>query len=295
LTVVDKIKSLLGVKPKEPSFISVVLHFRQPISLTDEIVQVAIRNAWGRELREDLNEFVGKSPLRFVKFEKMLLLSNVRKPYCPPELLEEALAEFSEVRQRTVVREHRGFLAIDLHSPKNPGGTEKSECYRRMCRLAAEFVDYNCMGVYLPEIGHMRPYDADMISALRGADPVEEIQEWGEPPVVLIEDDDPRLVTAVAKARERWPEFLKAFEDRHPEQTFAVKVPFRDGDQIEWMWVNISSIRNDELGGTVGNTPARVHSVCEGDHVTVKASEIGDWVYQDGEKLVGGFSLSTAG
>lgn len=293
MSVLGKIKTLLGVKPKEPPFISVVLHFRKPISLPNETIHAAIRRAWGRDVREDLKEFVSEPPFCFVKFEGMLLmLSNARKPYCSPEMLEQALAEFSEVRQREVVREHRGFLAIDLRAPKDPGKTGKMECYRRMCRLAAEFVDYNCMGVYLPEIGHMRPYDVDIISALRSENPVEEIQEWGQPPVMLIEDDDPRLKAAVAEARERWPEFVQAFEKRQPSQTFAVKALFTDGEQGEWMWINISSIKDGTIEGRVENKPASVHNVREGDQVSVKASEIGDWAYQAGEKLVGGFSLS---
>jgi len=293
LSLFGKIRTLLGVKPKEPPFISVVLHFRKPISLPNETIHAAIRRARGRDVREDLKEFVSKPPFCFVKFEGMLLmLSNARKPYCSPEMLERALAEFSEMRQREVVREHRGFLAIDLRSPKDPGKTEKPECYRRMCRLAAEFVDYNCMGVYLPEIGHMRPYDVDIISALRSEQPLEEIQEWGQPPVMLIEDDDPRLKAAVAEARERWPEFVQAFEKRQPSQTFAVKALFTDGEQGEWMWIDISSIKDGTIEGRVENKPASVHNVREGDRVSVKASEIGDWAYQAGEKLVGGFSLS---
>lgn len=293
MSVLGKIKTLLGVKPKEPPFISVVLQFRKPISLPDETIHEAIRRAWGRDVSKDLNEFVSKPPFCFVKFEGMLLLlSNARRPYCPPEMLERALAEFSEGRQREVVREHKGFLAIDLHAPKDPGKTEKLECYRRMCRLAAEFVDYNCMGVYLPEIGHMRPYDTDIISALRSEQPLEEIQEWGQPPVMLIEDDDPRLKAAVAEACQRWPEFVTAFEKRQPNQTFAVKALFTDKDQGEWMWVNVSSIKNETIEGRLENKPASVHTVREGDQVTVRVPEIGDWVYQDEERLVGGFSLS---
>jgi hypothetical protein len=121
LSVLAKIKTLLGVKPKEPPFISVVLHFRKPAALPTETIHAAIRRAWGRDVREDLKEFVSKPPFCFVKFEGiLLLLSNARKPYCPPEMVEQALAEFSEVRQREVVREHKGFLAIDLHPRKTP-------------------------------------------------------------------------------------------------------------------------------------------------------------------------------
>lgn len=294
MSVLGRVKMVLGIRPKELPFISVVLHFRRPIKLPEEDVHAAIRCAWGRDVRKDLNEYVAsKPPICFVKFEGMLLLlSNVGKPYCPPEILEQALAEFSEVRQQEVVREHKGFLTIDLHHPKDPGKKEKVECYRRMCRLAAEFVDSNCMGVYLPEIGHMRPYDPEVVSALTSKQPLEEIQRWRQPPVMLIEDDDPRLVVAVAEARRRWPEFVMAFERRQPDQTFAIKTLFRDGAEGEWMWVNVSSLNGELIEGNLGNAPASVHNIREGDHVTVRVPEVGDWVYQEGDELVGGFSLT---
>ena len=291
MSLLAKIRSLLD-KPKEPPFISVVLHFRRPISLTDEAIQGAIRTAWGRDIRKDLNEFVVTQPLCFVKFEGIvLLLTNAGRPYCPAGMLEQALAEFPELRQKEVVREHRAFFAIDLHIPKDPGETEKRGCYRRMCSLAAEFADDNCMGVYLPEIGHLRPYDAAMIAALRSDQPLRDLQKWGEPPVIPIEDDDPRLKAAVATARKRWPEFLKAFEQHRPDQTFSVKALFADQDKGEWMWVSVLSIKDELIEGNLDNTPASVQNVREGDRVFIKISEIGDWIYQDGERVVGGFSV----
>ena len=81
----------------------------------------------------------------------MLAVANARKPYCPAAYLEQALREFPEMRQKKVVKEHRAFLAIDLQSPKAPRKSAKNDCYRRMCWFAAEFVDENCMGVYLQE------------------------------------------------------------------------------------------------------------------------------------------------
>jgi len=114
-----------------------------------------------------------------VKFDGIvLLLTNGAKPYCPPEYLEEALAQFPEERQKQVAREHQAFLTIDLLSPKNPARATKRDCYRRMACLASEFVDGNCLGIYIPETGHMRPYDEDVIKALRSDQPLREIEEW---------------------------------------------------------------------------------------------------------------------
>lgn len=63
-------------------------------------------------------------------------------------------------------------------SPKDPAKAMKSECYRRMARLAAEFLDANCMGVYIPESGHMRPYDDCVMQALRSDHPLRELDKW---------------------------------------------------------------------------------------------------------------------
>lgn len=265
--------------------------------LSDEALHAAVTRAWGRDVREDLNErIVNRHPICFVKFDGMMLaLANARKPYCPAEYLEQALSEFPEMRQKRVVKEHRAFLAIDLQSPKAPRKSAKDDCYRRMCRFAAEFVDENCMGVYLPETGHMRPYDGEVVKALRSEQPLRELENWGTPPVMPIEDDDPRLLAAVAEARRRWPEFLQAFQRREPDQTFSVKAPFTDGEKTEWMWVMVSSLAEEVLEGNLGNAPVEVRNVREGDRVTVRVSEIGDWVYQDGMNLIGGFSLTPPG
>jgi uncharacterized protein YegJ (DUF2314 family) len=261
--------------------------------LPDETLHAAIIRAWGRDVRKDLNEhIVNRAPMCFVKFDGMtLLLSNVSKPYCPAEYLEQALSEFPEMRQKAVVKEHKAFLLIDLQGPKALRKSVKDECYRRMCRLAAEFVDDNCLGVCIPETGPMRPFDDDVANALRSERPLQEIEKWGTPPVIPIEDDDPRLRETVAEARRRWPEFLQAFERRGPTQSFSVKAPFTDGDHKEWMWVMVSAIGDETLEGNLGNTPVNVRNVREGDRVTVRVSEIGDWGYHDGIELIGCFSL----
>jgi uncharacterized protein YegJ (DUF2314 family) len=294
LTLLSKFKSLLGFAPAERPLISVVLHFHRPMPLPDEVLHTAITRSWGRDVRKDLNEhIVNRPPICFIKFEgAVLMLSNVRKPYCPAEYLEQALSEFPELRQKKVVKEHKAFLSIDLQSPEAPRKSVKDEWYRRMCRLAAEFVDANCMGVYFPETRHLRPYDGEVKNALRSQRPLQEMTKWGEPPVVLIEEDDPRLQAAVGEAQLRWPDFVQAFQRRRPNQNFSVKALFTDGEHGEWMWVVVSAIKGEAIQGKLGNTPVEVRGLHVGDPVTIQASEIGDWVYGNGKEIVGGFSLS---
>jgi uncharacterized protein YegJ (DUF2314 family) len=293
LTLLSKLKTVLGLTLADAPLISVVLHFRKALTLSDETLHQAVTRAWGRDVSKDLNEYIATKSLCFIKFEEIvLLLTNTRKPYCPQQYIEQALAEFPELRQKKIVKEHRAFLSIDLLTPKSPGRSAKNGCYRRMCRLAAEFVDDNCMGVYFPETGHLRPYDSEVKDALRSESPLREVTKWGLPPVMPIEADDPRLQAAVGQARRDWLAFVHAFQNGKPNESFGVKAFFTDGKCGEWMWIAVSSIDGEAVRGNLGNTPVDVTGIKEGDPVTVQASEIGDWVYSDGKKLVGGFSLA---
>jgi uncharacterized protein YegJ (DUF2314 family) len=58
------------------------------------------------------------------------------------------------------------------------------------------------------------------------------------------------------------------------------------------MWVEVASIDGDEIRGTLSNRPVNVRTVAEGDDVSVRAAEIGDWAYFRGENRHGGFSLA---
>jgi hypothetical protein len=146
--------------------------------LSDEALHAAVRQAWGRDVREDLNEhIINQRAIYFVKFDGIvLMLTNGAKPYCPAQYLEQALAQFPDERQKRVAREHKAFLTIDLMSPKDPTKARKNDCYRRMARLASEFVDGNCLGIYIPESGHMRPYDDRILEALRSDRPLRELE-----------------------------------------------------------------------------------------------------------------------
>jgi hypothetical protein len=148
--------------------------------LPDEVLHAAITRAWGRDVREDLNEhIVTGATICIVKFDGVvLILRNTAKPYCPAQYLEQALAQFPDERQKRVASEHKAFLTIDLLSPKDPTKAKKNECYRRMAHLASEFVDANCLGIYIPESGHMRPYDDHVMEALRSDRPLRELEKW---------------------------------------------------------------------------------------------------------------------
>ena len=294
MSLIERIRSWARLGKKEAPLISVVLLLRNRLHLTDELLHGAIVRAWGRDLHEEDNECATyKAPVCFVKFEDMvLLINNVGKPYVTEEYRrQEASQEFREKRQLNAVMEHRAFFTVDLMHPENPRRSVKRNCYRRMCSLAAEFVDENCMAVSLPETGDLRPYDPEVKQALKSDHPLDAIARWEQIPVIMMEEDDAKLRAATEEARSRWPEFVSAFRERRSNPPFSVKAPFRDGEEVEWMWATVTEITEEIVEGNLGNAPVNLHNIHEGDHVRIPISSIVDWVYLVGDDLVGGFSL----
>lgn len=295
MSFVDRIRSWAGLDQRKDPLISVVLLLREPFSLTDERLRSAITKAWGRDTQSDKNEYVvNKPPICFVKFENMvLLLNNVGKPYVTQEYRQsQATKEFKEKRQLNAVMQHKAFFTVDLIDPKNPGRKLKQICYQHMCALAAAFVDDNCMAASFPETGQFRPFDSDLKNALKAEDPLKAAARWMDVPVVMMEEDDPKLQAASEEAQSRWPEFVEAFRNRKSDQLFSVKVPFRDGDDVEWMWVRVSDIGIDVVEGNLANAPVGLHNIREGDHVRTPISLVADWIYSGDKKVLGGgFSL----
>ena len=179
MSIATKIKSALGIAPSEPDLISIVLHFKRPAGLQDAAIHQAVERAWGIDLSNSVTaHIVNKPPICIVKFDQtVLILSSGSKPYCPEEYLQEALDQFPEEGQKAVARDHRAFLTIDLLNPKRPTRSQKESCYQQMARLAAELVDDNCMGVYVPEIGLMRPYDGQLTEDLRSDRPLRALRK----------------------------------------------------------------------------------------------------------------------
>jgi uncharacterized protein YegJ (DUF2314 family) len=58
------------------------------------------------------------------------------------------------------------------------------------------------------------------------------------------------------------------------------------------MWVLVSELRGDLVAGELGNSPINVKGLREGDCVQVQAKDIGDWIYSDGQRPIGGFSVA---
>lgn len=106
-----------------------------------------------------------------------------------------------------------------------------------------------------------------------------------------IDADDPQNA-AVQKARSTIDQFTTALASPKPSQSaFSVRVPFKDGDSIEHMWLAPVSYDGQAFRGTVNGDPIQVSTVKAGQEVTVAPPGISDWMFVDDGKLVGGYSF----
>ena len=110
--------------------------------------------------------------------------------------------------------------------------------------------------------------------------------------MVEFRGNEAQLQEVVETARRRWPEFVAAFEERQPGQTFSIKAKFQEGEAVEWMWVEVTGMEQGIIYGKLGNDPVDLKKVRLGSRVRVKAGEIADWVFTHGNEMVGGFSVA---
>lgn len=257
----------------------------------DELCTVIVK-AIGRELIDFQKEIiVTEIPTSFIRVEgQVYLIHRFSRIYVDD--VDQAVAETVDPLGKQAIREHKAWCSIDLNWPQNPGGREKAGLYKRMLRIAAELLNSDCLAIYLPETGKLVPVDESTKSVLQGDKAFDELHAYQPDPVIFMKDDDALLEAAAQKVRKRWPEFTKAFAERNSDSSrFAVKAPFRDGEEVEWMWLEVTSISPDIVEGNLGNRPGLVKNVREGDLLRVPITIISDWIYLKGKLPVGGFSI----
>lgn len=108
-----------------------------------------------------------------------------------------------------------------------------------------------------------------------------------------VDDNDPAMNAAIAKAKATINDFVQAFHAEAPGTSeFFVKKPYKTvGNGEEHMWIAVEGEKDGVIHGTISNDAEETKEVKMGDKVTLKLSEISDWKYQQGKKLVGGFTI----
>jgi uncharacterized protein YegJ (DUF2314 family) len=122
--------------------------------------------------------------------------------------------------------------------------------------------------------------------------PPEAVHREGQPDYIRSPDKDPEMDKAVQTARETVDTFVAALKAPTANQTsFTVKKPFKDGEQVEHIWLSNASFDGTKFSGRVDNEPVDVKNVKMGETAVVGKGEISDWFYVDNGKLVGGYTI----
>jgi len=280
-------------REKKERLVALVLLLREPRDLDAARVADLATDALGGRFSDGESDssdqyVAGHTPSFVVKYrEHFFLINNFPHPYMDDPA--EAAGEISELRMRKAVRDNEAWVSVDLLGECEE--SELSDVYRTLGKLAAELIDDDCLALFAPATGQMCVYDPEMLDGLRGGRPLDLFESPAHPPVVPVNGDDPRLKAAVAKARRRWHEFVSAFEQRQPEQSFSAKARIGDGENFEYMWMSVTGLENGIIYGRLDNDPIEITSIRCGDRVRVSVKELNDWLYTNDEEVHGGFTI----
>ena len=107
-----------------------------------------------------------------------------------------------------------------------------------------------------------------------------------------VEDSDPEMAAAIAKAQETLPQFWQCFNLRaHGESKFVLVVRITDKGRIEHFYTTDFERRGGKTMVTISNAPKIVASVKLGDRIEIPAADITDWSYMRDGKYVGMFTM----
>lgn len=209
----------------------------------------------------------------------------------------EAVAEqMGELRLRQAVLDHQAYLRVHLLAfPENATVQKAAGMIGKM--TAALGGSPAALAVVSPFLQQVRLWDQNIRKALCRQHPLTALTETppSKVPVVPGDADDADVRAATDEARRRWPQFANAYAVKRPDQIFAVKMPFQDREFIEFMWIKILKIEDEYLQGIIDNDPVNLKKYKRGMRVRVRVKALTDWMYTDGDRLIGGFTNEALG
>ena len=111
-------------------------------------------------------------------------------------------------------------------------------------------------------------------------------------PETLVEGgyDEQEMDAAIARAQKEVDSFIAELSKRNGTD-FAVKVPIEDKEEVEHFWLTDIVYRNGKFEGQIGNEPGVVTNVKMGQKMSVKKSEISDWMFMREGKMYGNYTV----
>jgi uncharacterized protein YegJ (DUF2314 family) len=118
------------------------------------------------------------------------------------------------------------------------------------------------------------------------------IEREGEPTIYSVTDDDAEMNNAIKMANQTLDKFNDALKSENIDfKYFALKSRFKTPNGGEHIWVSNIRLKDDKYFGVVDNLPESTTDVKVGDTVQISNDNISDWMYVDGIKLRGGYTI----
>ncbi len=116
------------------------------------------------------------------------------------------------------------------------------------------------------------------------------ISRKDEPDIIRVEAEDEEMNAAIEKAKQTFPDFLKAFRTGKDDY-YSVKYRFDHNGEVEHIWLGDLFEKDSALYGTISNVPELIPTIDVGDTVRVQQERISDWVYSDSGLMRGGYTI----
>ncbi len=282
---------------RQSRLISLVALLREPVVFDPVVLARMAGKAWQADLGDGAGEgrdgfVVVAGPINtIVHGERYYLVNSMPMPYVEdPEAVSESIVD---LRVQRFFREHRAWFSCDsLGVDGSTSAEEISEWYRRLAKLFAEFLDENCLLIYVPDSGRAYAINDETERALQSDDPIAALEETLTLPVIPVTADNLSMQQAVDKAQGNWPQFVAAFEAAAGEQ-FSIKAPISYSGTTEFIWMTVTALEGNQIFGMLANDPVNLGPLRIGSKVCVALSDLTDWCYVDSSGIFqGGFTLA---
>lgn len=111
----------------------------------------------------------------------------------------------------------------------------------------------------------------------------------------LVPEVDAAVDAALAKGKATLPRFVAALKNPRADQSrFSVYAVVREGETIEYLWLDDAKLDGDGFRGVVSGVPKILTNIKKGDSVRVDTDDATDWQYVENGKMVGGELLRVA-
>ena len=109
--------------------------------------------------------------------------------------------------------------------------------------------------------------------------------------VIQVANDDAAMNAALAQGNATLPQFRAALGHPKPSQSqFALYARFTENGRNEYLWLKAVKISGAAFQGRISNVPGMLTGVKLGQTVTVPAKDVGDWMFIENGKMVGGYT-----